>query len=411
MRDTGYLALASFQDNSSVEVNSVIFNVTNDYDTTQLIPACGASDWEYFEINDTSYLAVSEFINDAGSYCLSSSVYVYSGSSWEPFQELSTKGAYDMEFLTDGQNHFLAVANQRESENGYFINSMIYQWLEGSFNPIQEISTYGASDWEGFLLDDVPCFGVANTFFAGSHLYRWNGQFFEAFQTLPSFGATGMESFRVDGALYLALANGRSLMSYETESVIYKFDGENFDAWQNIPTTGAFDWEYFESGGLHFLACAEYRDDDANFSLDSHIFQYTDNGFDQVAAVPTHGAVDWEFFDDCGNPALIIANYKKNGDHITQSQVFHLDLGTQLISETENPQITLYPNPVSATIHCIASVQCDEICVYNATGIILAQIVNSERLDQDVSCYPEGVYFVRFRMNNSVYSKTFMIVQ
>lgn len=57
---------------------------------------------------------------------------------FEENQTLTTSGAYDWEFFSVGVYHFLVVAN---TFNGQIttISSTIYVWLDGSFQPFQDI--------------------------------------------------------------------------------------------------------------------------------------------------------------------------------------------------------------------------------------------------------------------------------
>lgn len=57
---------------------------------------------------------------------------------FEENQTLSTSGAYDVEFFSVGNFHFLAVANTFDGIST-LISSHIYVWSEGSFLLFQEI--------------------------------------------------------------------------------------------------------------------------------------------------------------------------------------------------------------------------------------------------------------------------------
>lgn len=57
---------------------------------------------------------------------------------FEENQTLSTSGAYDWEFFSVGVYHFLVVANTFNGRTTT-ISSTIYVWLDGSFQPFQDI--------------------------------------------------------------------------------------------------------------------------------------------------------------------------------------------------------------------------------------------------------------------------------
>ena len=392
-----YLAVASFQDNNSVEIESVIFDVDAGYDTLQLIPTSGASDWEFFSVDGEYFLGVANFIDDQGVYTVNSTIYRFEDGSWEYFQHIPTEGAYDLEFLDAGEEKFLAVANQRDGENSYFIASDIYRWNGDSLVLFQEIPTYGASDWEGFMLNDVPCFAVANTFYAASQIYVFNGNTFSLLQSIPSLGATGIETFSIGDQFFLSIANGRSIFSYTTESVIYTFNGDDFQFFQSVETTGAFDWEYFTFDNQHFLACASYRDDNANYDLDSPVFRWQNESFELIDLVPTHGAVDWEFFVDNGEPALSVSNYKLGANHITNSVIYHFDrnaLFAETLTQPEPP--VLFPNPSSEMVNIQGVTGLGRYAIFDSYGRVIQDGSYSGDFSFRVSSISNGMYHIMF---------------
>jgi len=65
-----------------------------------------------------------------------------STKSFEVHQKLLTSGAYDWEFFTVGPYHFLVVANAFDGVTTS-VDSVIYVWVNGSFQVFQTIKVCG----------------------------------------------------------------------------------------------------------------------------------------------------------------------------------------------------------------------------------------------------------------------------
>ncbi|MBN1485587.1 MAG: hypothetical protein JXA37_12795 [Chloroflexia bacterium] len=85
-----------------------------------------AYDWEFFTIDDDHYLAVANHFSES-SYNTDSMIYRWDGTDFFPYQATPTSGAADWEFFSIRDTHYLAVANQR-NDSSYNIDSMIYRW-------------------------------------------------------------------------------------------------------------------------------------------------------------------------------------------------------------------------------------------------------------------------------------------
>jgi hypothetical protein len=115
----------------------------------QSIPTQGARAWEFFSINNHSYLAVANWYN-GNSYSINSQILRFDGSSFVHFQSIPTQGALDWEFFSIAGQSFLAVANHHSALTTFSINSQILRVDGSSFAPFQLVPTQGAMDWKFF---------------------------------------------------------------------------------------------------------------------------------------------------------------------------------------------------------------------------------------------------------------------
>uniref|UniRef100_A0A8C9Y0Q3 Thrombospondin type laminin G domain and EAR repeats n=1 Tax=Sander lucioperca TaxID=283035 RepID=A0A8C9Y0Q3_SANLU len=136
-----------------------------------------ARDWEAFNINRQTYLAVANHRQGDKNHTIDSVIYKWNRltKSFEVHQMLLTSGAYDWEFFTVGPYHFLVVANAFDGVTTS-VDSVIYVWVNGSFQVFQTIKV---CDWEFFSLGEEYFLVVANSFNGESYslnsiLYRYS---------------------------------------------------------------------------------------------------------------------------------------------------------------------------------------------------------------------------------------------
>ena len=134
-------------------------------EVSQEIATSGAVDWEAFEIDNVTYLAVANYADDDDGLNTMSRIYRHSNVSnqFELAQEIATSGGRRLKtFVMDGVTH-LAVANYID-DSGYNIMSTIYRHsnVSGRFELMQEVATSGAHDWESFLIKGTTFLAVAN---------------------------------------------------------------------------------------------------------------------------------------------------------------------------------------------------------------------------------------------------------
>ena len=84
------------------------------------------------------------------------------------YQTLQTSGAYDIEYFTISNEHFLAMANHYEGTR--LTDSIIYKWNGKLFVVVQKIPTKGATHFTFFTINGNKYIAVTNYHHKISHL-------------------------------------------------------------------------------------------------------------------------------------------------------------------------------------------------------------------------------------------------
>ncbi|KAL8187633.1 UNVERIFIED_CONTAM: hypothetical protein K2H54_052300 [Gekko kuhli] len=273
-----------------------------------------------------------------------SAIYKWTDEKFVAYQNLPTYQAQSWKFFTVGKKIFLAVANFEQNERGQEF-SVIYKWnyRKEKFVTYQRISTYGARDWEAFVIDGEAFLAVANHRRGDNHnidsvIYRWNSRtgLFETNQTIPTSGAYDWEFFTVGPYSFLVVANTFNGTSTRIYSHIYIWFSGAFQLFQSILTFGASDWEVFRIQDRVFLAVANSHSYDSgpvalnNYVINSSIYElnvtaqmfvkfqdiltYRWQGYEGFVAVhrlPTFGCRDWEAFNTTGGSYLMYSSAKE----------------------------------------------------------------------------------------------------
>ena len=232
------------QNDGSYATDSTIYKWNgSQFEEFQAIPTNAGSDWASFEINGETYLAVANFLDPiSGSRNVDSVIYKWDGSQFTPVQSIATHGATEWESFQINGETYLALANSY-NDTTYNIDSVIYKWNGSQFAQVQAIPTSAASDWESFQINGETYLAVANSFNGSSFninsvIYKWDGSQFAEVQAIPTSNAIDWQSFRADGETYLAVANNWNGSSNDINSAIYKWNGSQFIQTQSIPTHG-----------------------------------------------------------------------------------------------------------------------------------------------------------------------------
>ena len=297
-----FLAFAHYYgDIKGYNTDSCIYKLNNSigkFFHYQTIDTTGAWDIEYFTIADNHYLAVANR-RDQTTYQLNSVIYQWNGHEFVAFQNIPTNSATGFHFFEMLPELFLTVTNH----NG---NSVIYKWKDNQFEKFQEIRTEGNSDAStAFKINTETFIAFANWRNSQqgnavhSIVFKWSGKSFVKLQSLQTYGAVDVKSFNINGDTFLAFAS-----DYNINSFIYKWDGSKFVPFQSIPTRGAFAMYPFVMCGETFLGVANKQGDNAK----SVIYQYFREQFVQYQEIPTQGATDMTSFQYKGYTFLAIAN-------------------------------------------------------------------------------------------------------
>ena len=282
----------------------------------QTLQTRGAYDLEYFSIADKHFLAAANHYD--GTYQLDSIIYQWNGKMFVIFQKISTKGASHFTVFTINGDKYLALANHHDGST-HSIKSVIYKWSSGKFNKFQEIATEGAMGCTAFVVNNDTFIAFANYYNSQQKLsvqstvFKWSGGQFVRLQSLQTYGAYDVKSININGHTFLAFANHYSARRWNTDSFIYRWDGGRFVLFQSIPTRGALTWYPFVIRGQTYLGVANSYDANQKHNTHSVVYQASGARFIKYQEIPTHGAFGMTSFEYKGHTYLAVAN-KYNSD-------------------------------------------------------------------------------------------------
>ena len=274
---------------------------------------------EYFKIGDQHYLAVANH-RDGPSYRQNSVIYQWSLSQEQfvVFQSIETFGAHSFDFFEIKNEQFLAISNYYDGSS-HSINSYIYKWNSNKFEKIQDIATDGALTAETFVISNETFIAFANhhteqkRVLVQSAVFKWSGQQFVKLQSFQTYGALDVKSFSDNGSTFLAFANLRSGSGqHNINSPIYKWNGSHFVLFQSIPTRGAAGLHPFMMCSQRFLGVASLYDDDNGYNTMSVVYRVSQEQFIEYQEIPTQGAFGMTSFQYKGHTYLAVANRYSN---------------------------------------------------------------------------------------------------
>ena len=269
---------------------------------------------EYFKIGDQHYLAVAN-LYDGTSYRQNSVIYQWSLSQEQfvVFQSIETFGAHSFDFFEITNEQFLAISNFRYLSL-FSISSFIYKWKGGNFEKIQDIATEGAVSSETFVISNETFIAFANHFSqqkqesVQSAVFRWSGQQFVKLPSFQTYGARDVKSFSDNGSTFLAFANYRHGGQHNINSRIYKWNGRHFVLFQSIPTRGATGLHPFMMCSQSFLGVANHYDDGNAHNTMSMVYRVSQGQFIEYQEIQTQGAHDMTSFQYKGHTYLAVAS-------------------------------------------------------------------------------------------------------
>ena len=324
-----FLAFANFKgDIYEYQTDSMVYKLeeqTRKFNLLQTLQTTGAYNLEYSSIADKHFLAVANYYS--GTYLVDSTVYQWNGQQFDVFQNIRTKGGKGFTFFTINSENYLSVTNSYDG-NTYSIKSVIYKWSSGRFVKFQEIQTEGATESAAFVINNDTFIAFANSYnskqkhAAQSTVFKWSGGHFAKLQSLQTYGAIGVTSVNINGDTFLTFANVNSGSKYNTDSFIYKWDGNKFVLFQSIPTRGASAWHPFVISGQTFLVVANHQGDSQKYNTQSVVYQACGAQFIKYQEIPTHGARGMTTFEYKGHIYLAVANSLNAGKYNINSTLY-----------------------------------------------------------------------------------------
>jgi len=253
------------------------FNATSQFEAVQDISLMSPIGWEHFVASGQHYLVVVDM--------LGTSLFHFNSSGLLDLVKFDntivTASTYGLKHFEVAGEHFLLYATLTAD------NALVH------FNETTSLLEYYSSipsildseDWEHFEVAGDHFLVVANfkddsggTTAVNSVLYRFNEtKHLDPIQDIPTVGAVDWEHFVVDGEHFLALASliDEYESSYEVHSALFRFNEVTSKLMkvQDVPTAGARGWEHFEVAGDHFLVVANSQDD-MSTTVDSVLYPF-----------------------------------------------------------------------------------------------------------------------------------------
>jgi hypothetical protein len=258
----------------------------------QRLAAPGGEDAEFFRIGDRAFLAVASLRTGRGPYefAVPSRIFEWLDGRFEPFQQVPTFAAKQMKAFTVGDRHFLALAQGVAPPGVQLPNrpSLILEWTGERFEPFQEVPSAWGYNWHRFDIGGEAFLAYADHA-VPSVLYRWDGHRFVAHQDLLDSGGRAFADVTVDGQTYLVAAR------LTGTSVVLRWDGGTFVPHQELDGPGAREFAVFRSaGGLHLVRVnfIHGTPKQPRTDLTSQVYRWSGGRFVVVAEFPTTGATD-----------------------------------------------------------------------------------------------------------------------
>jgi hypothetical protein len=210
---------------------------------------------------------------------------------------------------------------------------------------VQRLPTSGARAIERFVLDGEGYLAIPQLAEDLTHtepninggnsnttvlLYRrMDATYFER-QRLPSPGGEDAEFFSLGERHFLAVASirsGQGPYQFAVDSVIYEWRGNQFEEFQRVPTVAAKQWRHFSIGVRHFLALAQGVVLEGVPNAASQIYEWNGTRFELFQEIPSQWAYNWHFLTVEGQLFLAHADhiqpsvlYRWNGNHFEPFQ-------------------------------------------------------------------------------------------
>ena len=325
-----FLAFANFKgDIKKTKTSSTIYKIdesTGSFSLCQTLQTRGAYDLEYFSIGNKHFLAFAYYYD--GTHQLDSTIYQWNGKLFDTFQKVPTNGATHFTYFKMHEEHYLAVANHYDGSS-FSTNSVIYKWSSGKFNKFQDIPTEGAMGCTAFVINNDTFISFAN-YYNSRHnnhsvqsiVFKWSGENFAKLQSFQTYGTFAVKSFNINGHTFLAFANYFSGSKHNIDPFIYKWNGNKFVLFQSIPTRGAIAWYPFVIGTHTYLGLSNHKDDSQGYVTKSVVYQASGANFVKYQEILTTGAHYMTSFEYKGHTYLVVANHKNGQKYNLNSALY-----------------------------------------------------------------------------------------
>jgi len=111
-----------------------------------------------------------------------------------------------------------------------------------------------------------------------------------------------------------------------------------------------------------------------------------------------------------GKGTMTFIFYRPGAKANADTVVFTGQAGTTGLKKANQIEISTYPNPVSGSMKITLNQQTTvKLEIYNMVGKKVNETMCNGEATLDMSNQPEGIYFVRFEMNGTIYNQRFVV--
>ncbi|WP_244946940.1 hypothetical protein [Legionella israelensis] len=186
----------------------------------QSFPTKWGYGWDFFTIDNCHYIALTD-------HAKASNIYRWDGKKFVLFQSFPKLGGRAFTHFTINGKFYLAYANLLNP-------SIIYQWNGKEFIKYQSLEGLGGRNFVYFS-DHGKHYLFRINFIDGPHtnpktkllspLYEWIDGRFQVIQNIITYGGVNAAVFTINGQQYLGIANSLSeQLRFRTDSIIYKIN-------------------------------------------------------------------------------------------------------------------------------------------------------------------------------------------
>ncbi|HEY2701988.1 MAG TPA: hypothetical protein VGJ45_41500 [Pseudonocardiaceae bacterium] len=278
------------------------------YHSFQTVPAPAGEDAEFFRVGDRAFLATASI--RAGQaphdFATESTIYEWTGRNFEPFQRIPTFAAKQWRYFTVAGHHFLALAQgiavpATEDRNRA---SRIFRWSGESFEPFQEVPSRWAYNWHAFSFGGNDFLALADHV-DPSRLYRWDGSAFVPDQILAEQYGRAFATFHADSEDYLLVG------CITGASRLLRRNGCRFAGAQVLDGQGAREFAVLSTGSDIYVVRVNFilgTPAAPITALTSQLYQWQHGKLVTVQEFPTFGGTDVAVTSDEHGPLVIVSN-------------------------------------------------------------------------------------------------------